>query len=223
MHAVPCEESRQSRAPCTEVALLTLRLREHEDRHQEGRCNDASVQPPEVAPANVQSHRAGDNRTDHQASHVEDPVQCVPKATVMQKENVRNHCWLDSLCWTGTEAIENACAHERAICHCPRSPDGRRKAYQLGEDIHWPAPEGRANRYPDEVAEAKDQDGNTCELHHVRKIGVECGDQVGKHWSQSQRSHTLREGDTCRSSDAAGFPEWRPVQRIVRVGGRLWD
>lgn len=171
----------------------------------------------------MQGHAARDNRSDHQTAHVKHPVQGVPETTIMQEEDIRDHGRLNRLRRSSSNAIEYASAHERAVSHRLGPPDRRRKADDLREDVHGPATEGRADRYPDEVTESEDQDSHACELHNSRQARVEILHVIRKHRRESQRPESLREGDECGSSDAAGLPERRPVQWIIRIRRRLWD
>lgn len=65
-----------------------LSLWEQEDDVDHHNCTQGHIEPPEVAPPDVESHGPTDNGADHQRPHVYDPVQGVPLASVMQEEDV---------------------------------------------------------------------------------------------------------------------------------------
>lgn len=89
----------------------------------------------------MQRHGTGDDRTDHQTAHVEDPVERVPETTVMQEEDVRNDSRLDGLCWASANAVEHTCAHEAVVVFGNGAPDGRDQADDLRGDVHWSSTE----------------------------------------------------------------------------------
>lgn len=171
----------------------------------------------------VQCHRSRDDGSHHQAAHVEHPVERVPKATIMQEVDISNDRRLNRLRRSSSDAIEHTSAHEGAVSHRLRSPDRRRKANNLRKDIHRPPTERRADGHPDEVAKPKHQDSHARELDNSRKARVEIVHVVREHGRESQRAEALRESDERGRGDTASLPERRPVQRIVLVGGRLWN
>lgn len=71
----------------------------------------------------MSGHGAGDDWGYHEGSHVDDPVERIPVASVMQKEDVCNHGWLDGFCWTGSDTVESAdvrddrCEGENILTH----------------------------------------------------------------------------------------------------------
>ena len=88
------------------MGSMPLRFREHEDNHEERQCNQCHVEPPEIAPTNVSCHGAGNDWCDHERSHVDYPVECVPLATIVEEENIGYDSGLDSLGRTSTETIK---------------------------------------------------------------------------------------------------------------------
>ena len=98
---------------------------------------------------------------------------------------------------------------------------------------------------PYKVAESQDENGNTCELHHMRQIGRELLCQHRKHRRDSQGTEALGEGDKSRRSCGHSFPKRVPIlwkinpstyviprgvgatadegsyQRVIRVARRL--
>lgn len=70
---------------------------------------------------------------------------------------------------------------------------------------------------PNEVAEAKDEDGHSGELDGIRQRAVEFLDVVAKHGGERQRSEPLHEGDETGGDDRRDLPTRLPVQRIVLV------
>jgi len=64
---------------------------------------------------------------------------------------------------------------------------------------------------PDEVAEAKDEDGDAGEFDHVRQVRFEILDIVWKHGRQGKRTEALGERDARRRRDTEPFPQRTPV------------
>jgi hypothetical protein len=106
----------------------------------------------------------------------------------------------------------HASTHEAVVRIGLRSPNTATKADQGRCDQDWPSSEACLNRNPDEVAEAKHKNSNTCELNNACQIRIECFNVVSEHGcldgvsthiailivlgtNQRQRSHSLREGD----------------------------
>ena len=86
---------------------MPLRFREHEDNHGERESNQRHVEPPEITPAHVSCHGTRNDWCDHERSHVDHPVECVPLATVVEEENIGNDGGLDSFGGTGADTIKS--------------------------------------------------------------------------------------------------------------------
>nr|POE63107.1 hypothetical protein CFP56_04010 [Quercus suber] len=119
-----------------------------------------------------------------------------------------------------------------------RQPTYRRtEADEIGEYQDGTAPEGgtqwdpvlvslsHATRshldLPDEIAEAKNENGDSSKLDHIVQITVEVLDVIRKHGGEGKRPQPLDEGNTAGGGDAQGFPHRTPVEWIMRIRRRL--
>ena len=41
----------------------------------------------------------------HQRARINNPVQGIPRATIMEEENICNDCWLEDFSWACSDAI----------------------------------------------------------------------------------------------------------------------
>jgi hypothetical protein len=85
---------------------MPLRFRKHKDNHGERQSNQRHVEPPEITPTDVSCHGAGNDWRDHERSHVDHPVECVPLATIVEEENIGNNSGLDSFSRTSADTIK---------------------------------------------------------------------------------------------------------------------
>ena len=51
-------------------------------------------------------HGTCDNWGDHERSHVDDPVEGVPFATVVEEENIGDNSWLNGFGRTSANAVD---------------------------------------------------------------------------------------------------------------------
>lgn len=117
----------------------------------------------------------------------------------------------------------HASAHETAVGCSLCSPDGRGKTDDVAGDVYTSATERSRDRNPDEVGETKNENSDTSELDGFWKCAVEGLHVSGESWSERQRTVSLDESGTGSGSNAEKLPFARPVERVVRVGGRLRD
>ncbi len=114
---------------------MPLRFRKEEKQADEDRPVKCNIEPPEVAPADMDSHRAGNNGSNHKRAKVEGEVEGIIGATLVQEHHVGDDgrlCGLGllvevlscgrtntNLCRSSSNSIEDAGAHEAAIRFVP--------------------------------------------------------------------------------------------------------
>lgn len=77
----------------------------------------------------------------------------------MQEEDVRDNGRLHCFRRPGSDAVDNACAHEAAVRLGLGAPDGGRKTDESGEEEDWTAAERCADGNP--VFDARQRSGSS--------------------------------------------------------------
>ena len=99
-------------AGCNGVLLIVwvdpfpFRFWEHKENHEERGTYQGDIKPPKVSPAHMSGHCSGDDWCDHEGTHVNDPVEGVPFASVVEEENVCNNSWLNGFCRTSADSVQ---------------------------------------------------------------------------------------------------------------------
>lgn len=89
------------------------------------------------------------------------PVQSIPRSSIVQEENIGNHSRLNCLSRSSPDSVQNTSTHETAIGLCSSSPDGGGNVDELGENVGRSTSERSADWDPDEIGETQDQNGHT--------------------------------------------------------------
>ena len=75
----------------------------------------------------------------------------------MQEEDISNDCRHDGLSRTGANAVDNACAHERAVRISFGAPNAGAEVDELAEEVHRATTEGGTDGNPEHVSVVIDQ------------------------------------------------------------------
>lgn len=112
----------------------------------------------------------------HEGSKVDGEVQRLVLSAIVQEDDVGNDLGHEGFAWTRADAVESRCvslllslwefdlhrrSHKRVVAGGPGSPDRRDGTYQGAENHHRSPAKACRHGNPNEVAEAKDEDGNT--------------------------------------------------------------
>ena len=130
------------------VKTMPLGLWKRDDDHYQRRGGHSCVQPPKFLPSKVQYHGTRNDRRNHQRSHIEHPVQRVPKSSVVQEEYVGDNSGLKGLRRTGTDAIKHGGSHEATVGSRFCTPNSRAKTDELGDNVDRPAAKRGADWNP---------------------------------------------------------------------------
>ena len=100
-------------------------------------------------------------RVCYATDHVYNPVQCIPLAAIVQKEDVSNDFRHNSLGRTSANAIDDTCAHEGTVRVSFGAPDASTEVDELTEQVHRSTAEGGTDGDPRAC-----QYDNSSELHN---------------------------------------------------------